>query len=217
MVFSRIWKNGSPTVSESSTVTLYRSCNDLPLDRFITCLCTGEYTSLIITGYPLLPDLFNAWSEIYAQYIDLESNGHAIYINNLRRDFMLVAAKIDLITAIIRALAIVPNDKDLIAMLHKRRFKYKFDILDQPGFQRDLERVAAHLAPLRITYAALQKELDALEQKPAERVKPEFFTTILVRLSKFMGYQVRAQAITVAEYLAMCKDYTNTLKSQNGK
>lgn len=201
--------------------SLYRTCDTLPLDRFVRCMCQGDLTALVSSGRPPAADvLSNVWDNIHMEYIELDGSTKTIYLNHLRRDLMLLGSKIDRVLTIIRALNIL-FDKRLVAELKDLGLPFRYEYADQERYRKDLMSSINYMAPWKLEYGQLEKELNAMvsENESGGKVDRSYFDRVLARLSKYYGYQVQASKLTVTEYVTMFKeylDYTDQLK-RNGK
>lgn len=221
MATSPIWKKWHPAQPALSRYDLYRTCDELPLDRFIRCLCNEEYSQLVRTGTAPEHVLLQTREKIYSEYVELDGSTQTLYFNQLRRDLMLIGGKIDRVITIVNVLAMAPNDQ-LITELRELRFPFKYDIKNPVRYQKDLAGTIHRLAPWRLEYAKLEKELDALIKSNEEGAKVDrsYFDNALARLSKYNRYQVRAGNLTVIEFLTMLKQYlqyVDQTKHANGQ
>lgn len=195
--------------------SLYHTCDTLPLDRFIRCLCQGDLTALTITGRVPKNILAVTWDRIYMEYVELDGATNTVYLNHLRRDLMLLGSKIDRVYTIVRALDIL-FDKRLVAELNDLGLPFKYDHLDQVRYRKDLMSSINYVAPWKLEYTQLEKELNAIvtENESGVKVDRSYFDRVLARLSKYYGYQVQARKISVTEFVIMLKEYMDYLETQ---
>lgn len=95
-------------------------------------------------------------------------------------------------------------------------FNYDFD----QALVDDLQCVIATAKSYEIELISLQKRYEALTAKGGKSTITEaYFKRILVDLSKFMGFQLKATTTTVEEFLMIKNSYERDLKAkaQHGK
>lgn len=202
------WKRTKPSQPAFDRYNLFRTCSELPLDRFMRCLCNEEFSQLVRTGSAPEHILLQAWNQIYTEYIDLDGSTQTLYLNQLRRDLMLMGCKIDRVITIVNILDMAPHAM-LIAELKELRFPFKYDFKDFSRYRKDLAGTIHRLAPWRLEYSKLEKELDALltSNQGEAKIERSYFDGVLSRLSKYNQYQVRANNLTVTEFVTMLKQY----------
>jgi len=211
------WKSIKPGRPASSRWDLYLTCNELPLDRFIRCVCNEEYSQLVRTGTAPEHVLSQAWEKIYMEYVELDGSTNTLYLNQVRRDMMLLSSKIDRVITIVNMLSVAPN-QDLIAELRKGfLFPYKYSFLDQHQYHKDLAGTIYRLAPWRLEYSKLEKELAGLLEANDEGAKVDrsYFDNVLARLSRYNRYEILANSITVAAFVTKLKHYLEYVEQSN--
>lgn len=186
---------------------LYDHIDILPLNLFIDCFCAKELAVLIIEGSPSQTQLEEAWDNIFCQYVDAVSDSESLYILELKKDISLLEYKIRLIECIVTNLHIVFNEK-LLASLQSLGVRTNGIDPNKVDFQLRLRKIIITLGPKRFQLSEMINELEAYEKSiDAKTINRQFFKTVLVRLSRFQGYAIRAHEIVVSEYIALIKDY----------
>lgn len=195
---------------------LYLTCSELPLERFIRCLCNEEYSLLVRTGTAPEHILQQAWEKIYCEYVELDGSTHTLYLNQLRRDLMLIGCKIDRVITIVNVLDLAPNEQ-MIAELKELRPPFKYNYKDMVQYRKDLVGTIHWLAPWRLEYSKLEKELDVLlkANEGGAKINRSYFDNALARLSKYNRYQVHANNLTVREFVIMLQQYLEFVDQTN--
>ena len=73
---------------------------------------------------------------------------------------------------------------------------------------KELESISTRSKSIEIALAQKKAEYDKLINEGSKNeLTREKFASVLLDLSKFMGFQVKAEQVTVLEYTAMLKKY----------
>jgi hypothetical protein len=209
-----IWKrrSTSPTPQDRSfraSHLLYLDCATLPLKKFIACLCEDNLQALVISGKPTLPELQEAWWNIYAEFIDLCAEADNIYANRLQSDVNMFKArllKIKLMVGFLRC----EYDLQYVDELRTRGFRYKFEWDNQKQYHKDLDSTLAGTKHWQLQLQLREAELEAyLDAAKGEKPSPLYFTQILIRLSDHAGFQLNPEVLTTAEFALRKKAYTD--------
>lgn len=196
---------------------LYNSCYDLPLSRFIKCICDEDYLALIIEGEATPEALSEVWAKIYQEYIDLMGNTSNDYMLTLMMEVNRLYFRHE---SIVRAVELLRSYRfdELVSMLKKEGFNLQFNPNDADAYGNDLKKVTTRAKSLLVEMEQKKSQLDLLKQtKGSGSVTREFFDKILVTLSKFMGFKINKDKTTVTEYIYTLKDYINHCKALESK
>lgn len=216
-----IWLKKLPSKMVSSQrPALYHRCDQLPFDRFLRCLINSDLSALIIQGKPLEADIAEAWSNIYFEFVTLTDDPEVRYFAFLQRDITLLQHEIFtvetglyLLSPVMMPFSIDHRD-EIIESITKYGYKLKIDFLSD--YSDALQVIEFKLAPKKQKLANKEKELkEYLLSKADHAVTMEYFTKILMRLSKHQGYAIRPGDIMTTEYVALLKDYVAFLELQS--
>ena len=202
------WLNPQPDKKESSQSGLYRSCRELPLDRFITCIVDGDLNSLVNYGYHTEADIAEAWANIYAEYIDLNADNESRYLSDLQKDISILRSEITIIDSILVCLSICYS-KQLHEHLEKN---YDIYVILEPGNYikniQSLQSARAYLAPMQLELDMKEKEyIEYINSRKNETISRDYFSRMLRALARFNRVvTIRAKDITVEELVYMIKD-----------
>lgn len=204
---------------KTKAAILHTSIDDLLLSKFIACLCKQEYTQLVIDGEATLPDLLEAWSNLYAQFLDLMGDSESEYMLQLQKEIGLLTFKISTVQSILEVLWIIHDDR-LVEVLKAFGFDTRKLTRDNGEYRKELTRISNRLAKFRLRLQERTNELIAYQDSKGEGEEKEtinetYFTKQLARLSRFQGYRLRANEITVAEFGAVFKEYLNHFKAKH--
>jgi hypothetical protein len=196
---------------------LYDHIDQLLMSKFIDCYCDKKYESLIIEGEASVEQLEEAWSNIFYQFIDANSDNESIYILTLKKDISLLEYEIKLVECIASMLMINYSEK-LIKMLEKLRVRVNGVDPDKSDYVVRLKKIVATLAPRKMQLQDMLSELKVYEQSiETKAVDRQVFKTMFTRLSKFQGYPVRTHEVVVSEYIAILKDFLLSVSSKQNQ
>lgn len=206
--------NGKPSKALNQ-LNLFYQCSETPLQIFIDCLCHKRFERLVKSGNPSQEHILNAWNELFTEYCDLSGSNEMNEVLQVTKKIGVIQSKLTAIT--LSVLVLSHNDSEIAKdNLKSLGFNYDFD----QALVDDLMRVIATAKSYEIELKSLQKRYEALTTKGAKSTVTEaYFKRILVDLSKFMGFQLKATVTTVEEFLMIKNSYERDLKAraQHGK
>lgn len=203
--------------ASSPQMELYLSCSQLPLDIFIDCIINGNLNRLVIKGQADGTVLAVAWGNIYYEYITLNQSPESEYIHKLQTDVSLLT---DEITNVETCLIYLSPDylhltsgrhQQLIDLLKYYGYKQTIDI--DTDYSKVLIGIQNQLAPKKMRRDTKEKELNEyIKAKSKDTITRSYFDGLLIKLSRFQGYHVRAKDVTVTEYVALLKDFIKSFE-----
>lgn len=224
MMAGLLWKKPKRgKLASSQQGEWYHHCGHCPLDRFETCLKTGNLDALIISGTPSFGDLAEAWGNIYAEYLDLNNDNETIYLLQLQKEISLLTdLKVEVETALqFLSLAILPGmayiyRPELVTILKDRDFDFPFDLNNPQQYAESLQEVENRLSPIRLQLEMNTKEYrDYISSKGNQTIDANYFDKMLTRVARFRHIPViRKTEITVKEFVLMIQDYLDFIKSK---
>lgn len=200
---------------ESSQSNLYFQCNETPLQIFIDCLCHKRFERLIKSGKPSQDEITEAWNELFSEYCDLSGSNEMNEVLQVTKKIGVIQSKLTAITLSVLVLSHKDSEESK-KTLQTLGFNYDFD----KSLVDDLQRVISVTKSYEIELKSLQKRYEALTTKGAKSTVTEaYFKRILVDLSKYMGFQLKATSTTVEEFLMIKNSYEREIKAraQHGK
>jgi hypothetical protein len=200
-----------------STYKLYDHIDILPLDKFIDCICDRNYKALVIEGDPSELQILEAWEGIYFQYVDANRDNETMYILQVKKEVALLDQRLKVIECIVSILKLdISYHEKLIQNLKALGIRINGIDPSKDDYHRRLDNALLTLAPKKLQLQEKLKELKAYEASlDGKEVDRQFFKTMLIRLSKYMGGQLlRAKDIYVGEYVAILKDFLLHISSK---
>ncbi len=189
----------------------YLHLNECPLQIFIENIC----------GVPYLKH----WPTIYKEYIDALEDKDYCYIVKLEIEIEQLHLKVNKIQAIIKVLKGYlelkkygedwKTDVDEMRIILRKELSFlgTFDLNDYDGYIKELE-LCANLAKSflsKIKAKEAEKEL-LLPKDSSEKIEPKQFDKVIVKLSKYMGYQIDKRRIMTSEFVDIYVEMRESLK-----
>lgn len=203
--------------ASSRPTELYHSCSQLPLNIFIDCIIDGNLNGLVIRGSIDKEVLASAWLNIYYEYISINHSSETEYIHKLQVDVSLLNDEIQNVETCLLYLSpeyinlCNGRHEEVIDLLKYYGYRQTIDI--NTDYSKVLIGIQNQLAPKKMRRDGKAKELDEyIKAKSKDKVTRSHFDSILIRLSRFQGYHVRAKDVTVVEYIMLLKDYIKSFE-----
>lgn len=174
------------------------TCSELKMNPFITCLITGNADA--VGGQEV-------WDQIYSEYIGLRENKSASYVLDMVKEITYLQTKVFIINKCVEVLAITYS-RDLVNELKLAGCRGKFDYSNKEQYSNDL-RAATSFSKKYIGQIR-RKETELKEyyiRHGGGVVQRKDFDIWAVTLSKFMGFRVDYDVVTVSEYCHMMNQY----------
>lgn len=195
LLIPKIRKHTSHKIRSSN---LYRTCNECPLDVFIDCLVDEKYERLIKYGKEAKYRLYEAWEGILIEYSDLSKDSSMNRFLNLSKTIHAMQCKITAARLSAYTL-IMKGDESSANRLKKLGFSLSFS---NESMVDDLKVVEGRLKSLEIEYKIKLKEYETfLKEGKKQKANREYFDSMLIDISKFMGFRLISSQITVSEFI----------------
>lgn len=204
-----------PAKTRPIPLNLYRSCNELPLFIFITCVCDNVFTGLVKHGKAKDRDIARAWEVIYCEFIDLSDNQSAKQATKLSKEISFLESKIRVIGYCLLALQYYPDKECIDLLRNTHHFNYAFDFSDPVQYAKDLEMVSKRsgstvfLLQQKIAEAKRANEI-TIKSKPITRIS---FQDQLTAIGKHMNRRINPMEETVLEYISAKNSYDEEIKA----
>lgn len=191
------------------SLTYYR-LEELTLDRFIKC--NVDETTKHIKRYRFTPKKAQnlAWDSINEQYrIAIDDKSYDSALHEAKQNFLL-ENKVIRASACINALSINYND-ELVAQLKEMGFI--IDNSTNEKYTRSFNRAVNQIKSLHVKLRQKQFEAEEESKKAGKfKLTHQYFVNMLLSLSKFTGYPLNKNTITVLEFCAIQKSYNEQSK-----
>lgn len=206
--FTLSWITTAPKPKKSLPSNLYQDCNECPLDVFIDCLVSAKLERLIKSGEASQKELSEAWQNIWFGYCDLSDSHEMKEIVQLTKKIGALHSKLNAIRLSVFILTIKPSEHS-ISVLKSLGFNYEF----KSDLVKDLQNVINISKSFEIELLQKQKQYEKLTSEGGKStVKENYFAKMLVELTKYMGVMLKANQITVTEFMLIKAKYDNEMK-----
>lgn len=193
--------------------SLYLRCNELPLAHFITCICDGNVKLIRKRGFVSTKMLLKAWSGITEEYARLSGDTGYEKSFLLSKEIARENGKLTLIKVCLNILSI-RYSKKCVDYLAKLGYDYKFPENDPESFRKDWDRVRKKVRMLDLELKEKRRQYEKLLSECSTHTSREAFSRSLAMLSKYMGFRINPEKVTVEEYVIMQKQYDKEMKNK---
>lgn len=182
---------------------IYRTCSELPLSVFIKVVTTDDISFLSTDKKVSKIELAKVWADIYSEYFELCASSDCKHMINTVKAIAIAENKIVMINAAVAVLRIGHSDK-MYDVLSRLGFKAKrFDNYEERGAEMD--RIISRAKSLVHVLNEAERQLSTMEN--GKKATVEDYTNSIVKLGKYQGYRIDPEHTSVAEYLAIQKNY----------
>lgn len=187
----------------------YQHITEMPLSRFIDVVVDDNYAALIITGYPPITELMQAWGVIQCEYADtIEQQEHKMYVR-LFKEVSILSLNLQTINCLVEMLEQIYVPEFMVALNKLLNTSFTLDPADPVKYQGTLKNCRMRSKAIKINIDLKNIQLQAMQNKvdePGAKVTREYFQSILITLSNHVKYPVQ-ESITVFEYCDRLKRY----------
>jgi hypothetical protein len=185
----------------------YTSCEDLPLNLYITCQVDNDLSALVIEGAPSEEELKSAWENITEEYYDLAGESLDTYTLGLYFEVQAMNVKIEVIE---QCLSVLKKYycPDLVEILKQHGYPLKEDETNDQyisALEKIQKRSKVLLIQLQDKFSHLEKIKSS--KKKGDKITRKYYGKLLAHLSKFFQFQISSTKVTVSEYAAYLNEY----------
>lgn len=216
-------KSGTKASAGSKSSSIYRSCKELPLDRFIEISETQNF-SLLDRNYDPhndqteskipVAELLATWEDISLEYSELIGPDTLISALEKRVKYDWYTHNFTLVTFAVQILSHV-YDEELVQILKEMRVGDGIDNSDPVRYAKSLERVitrakSQYLIPSKV----LLGEIESLSKSVEHTEQPkDFWLSVKIALENEAGFHLDWSKKTVAEYAERYKALLRKIES----
>lgn len=190
-----------------------KKCSEVILFDFIKVIVHNDPEVIGLTQ--------SEWMELYSEYMQLVSDPKHSHLLRLIKDAAIYEVKHARIKGLIRLLR-QGYDEDLAGMLKKHGYFLNYNeetcFKDWEKYQKDLNLIESKA---KVVLLQLTKSIQDLEdfQKESEKeqgapVTENSFLVLLTDLSKYQGYRLDWNEITVAEFVSVFNRFKQHIEQQ---
>jgi len=185
-------------------LSLYRGCNNLPMEIFIQCLCDENLDALVIEGKATKEQLHHAWVMILAEYYELKGDvdGEQWLLS---RDVMRLENHLTLLDRCVEFLKTRWSDSIAESI---NKLGYTFRPASKGDYWEELNRVVQKSKTKYIHLQQMIKELEA-QVKKVEGKKPTrgYFDNMLIHIEEMQKVSYSLDTLTVQKFVLLEKKY----------
>lgn len=167
----------------------------------------NTFIGVLLTGNTQSVGGDEAWENIYSEYIGLRENKSASYVLGCIKEISYLNTKVFIISKCVEVLA-YEYSSELVMELKQCGCKGKFDWSMPVLYSNDLRAAMSYGKKYMKQAERKEKELeDYYKRHGGGAIQRKDFDIWAVTLSKFMGFRVDYDSVTVAEYCHMMNSY----------
>ncbi len=204
-------------------LSMHRSIQTLPLNRFIECYVDGNLHALVISGVAVMPVLQQVWEDILQEYTErVAHHEYKLYLSLLREitDLRITHKQIQLLAHAGDEANEIPKgalrqvyDKYLAGELNGLlKTTFRLNWADQKTYNQELDKAVRRSGSIKIKADLKAMQFEAIRKRHEKRLNEQptkaqdraYFTNILISLSDHAKFQI-ADTITVYEYCERIK------------
>ena len=185
---------------------IYEKCDTCPLSVYIDAVCNDNLKGFVISGNPPEEILQINRSALTVEFSEMSGNAEVNMITNLLKQIYLIQTKIEGLKICLKVVD-VEMHPDVLDYLKKHGVR-----LVNPKNKEEVNKLISELTGRMnghiIRFDELKKKYDTINKASSgEKPTPEYYTSILIMLSKYMGFHLNKEKITLS-YFALClKNY----------
>jgi hypothetical protein len=202
-----LYKNTLPGKQDLSLDEAYTCCTDLPFWAWVKVTTTKDLKYLIKSGTVPVEELYSIWDKINDEYRTLSGDTDSNHTFELYKDMHILDREIMTITSIVNQLRILRNPELIDMLQNVFGFSYEYVDLDN-DLNKTITGAKARVMDLKLKEKEYN-DIVATEDKQNELTEFDFIEQLVV-LSEDIGYEIRMDAISVAQYIA----YYNKFKAK---
>jgi hypothetical protein len=209
--------NKSKNISQPVEPVYYKSCAELPLNKFIDCIVDGNLQALTIAGFPTQEQLQDAWANILLEYSDLMGTTEYRMYVQLYKDISISKIILDQLIIALNILQVTYDEFFHTEANRILRTDCKFNWKDQASYQAEVKKCFNRSKALRIALDLKLLKFESIEtknkNKPEQKIDRKYFTSILITLSDHAKYQIQ-ETIKMSEYCERARRFTEYCEQQ---
>lgn len=198
----------------------YRKCSELPLSVFLKVMLTSDVTHLTISGKPTIEELEEAYQIIHEEYLTLSDSLEYQQMIGLIKEIAINENKYNMIIMAVRVLRVV-YDEEIASEIKSYGYNLSQKDVSDPIYQKQLDVIISKSKFINLSLQKANEDLQKLNKKGGETEdeKPDEHTydILLADLSKYQGYYLDPDKITVTHFLSVMKRYKQSIENLKQK
>jgi hypothetical protein len=211
-----------PPPPDSPSVKLF-STLDLPLDKFIRCLCDGALAALIIEGSPSDLELRAAWEAIFERFLDAMKDSDGLYMMRLNAKINTLEFNYKFIHLCLERLRVGYSRFAADCLRKLIRVDGELNPEDQDRYFRALQTVQNRAQRLQVEIGDKKAEKALLEKTTTGstvQLTREHFDNLIGQVSRYMKFYIDRRIVSIGEFVSFymqMREEGEAIKKQNAK
>lgn len=198
----------------------YRKCSELPLSVFLKVMLTSDVTHLTISGKPTIEELEEAYQIIHEEYLTLSESLEYQQMISLIKEIAINENKYNMIIMAVRVLRVVYDEK-IASEIKSYGYNLSHKDVSETAYQKQLDVILSKSKFINLSLQKANDDLQKLKKKGIEsgEEKPDehAYDVLLADLSKYQGYYLDPDKITVTHFLSVMKRYKQSIENLKQK
>lgn len=195
---------------------IYDKCDICPLSVYIDVVCNDNLKALVIKGHIPEKELNKVRTMLTIEFSELSGSSHITSTINIIRQIYLRNVQIDGLK-IAAMLIQAGHYEQVIEYLKPLHIK-----LNNPNDDKEIDRVIKQvegkIKGKIVSIRELQKRYDALTAiTDSGKPKEENYTEMLIALSKYVGFHLKKEELTLSEFAFFLKSFNKEIERLNNK
>jgi hypothetical protein len=195
----------------------HKTCDNLPLNKFIDCIVDGNLQALTISGFPTQGQLQAAWENILVEYSEaMGSTEYRMYVQ-LFKDISISKIILDQLTIALNILQVTYDEFFHTEVNRILRTDCKFNWKDQASYQAEIKKCFNRSKALKIALDLKLLKFESIEaknkNKTGQKIDRKYFISVLITLSDHAKYQIQ-ETIKMNEYCERVRRFTEYCEQQ---
>jgi len=177
----------------------------------------NTFIGVMLTGNTVPVGGEEAWENIYSEYIGLRENKSSTYILGMIKEISYLNTKCFIISKCVEVLA-VEYSRELVMEVKQCGCRGKFDWSKPVEYSNDIRAAISYSKKFIVAVKRKEQELeDYYKRHGGGAIQRKDFDIWAVTLSKFMGFHVNYDIVTVSDWCHMMNSYERYCEVANAQ
>ena len=199
----------------------YSTIYELPLKNFEDVLVNNNLSALVISGFPDPKLLNDAWNNVLIEYTEALGTSEYLMYVNIYREYELLKLNMEMMKLCICTLRKNYSTYFVDELKGLMRVSFDFNVEDTESYFSDLDKCEKRIGGFKlnadikkIEFESVKKKFEGdKEQGLNKKIDKNYFTSVLIILSKHNGYKVTKDIFVneYCEYLKQLEEYNKQM------
>ncbi|SHF50021.1 hypothetical protein [Dysgonomonas macrotermitis] len=214
MIKSLVGKKTASGEQLKKSYHIYDRCEICPLPVYIDVVCNDNLKALIIKGNVPEDVLSVTRTMLTVEFAELSGNTQMAATLNVIRQINLRKIQIECLRL---SANLIAGGKFEDAIEYLKPYHIRIDENpDQNEIDRVVKQIEGKLKGRIVSLHELLKRYESLSSKTeGDKPKPEYYTEMLIAVSKYTGFHLQKEKLTVSEFAIYLKNYNQYIETLN--